>query len=187
MQCGDCFTASCFCNVFDTCDEISHFAGPELRQWLWSWLTCTNLNCIVRGAGLHELQATACCHAALHHANTRDNAAVLVELRVEDERLQRRIDVALWCGDLFNDLVQQLRHSGTCLCRDTQDVFCRNTQDVLDLLGIAVRVCCGQVDLVQHRDNLKIVLKGQVTVCKSLRFDALSGIHYQHHAFACSE
>jgi hypothetical protein len=53
-----------------------------------------------------------------------------------------------------------------------------------DLGGVAVRVGCGQVDLVEHRDDVQIAVQRQIEVGQRLRLDALSGIHQQHRALA---
>ena len=42
----------------------------------------------------------------------------------------------------------------------------------------------GQVDLVEHRQDLQVVLHGQVGVGQGLGLHALGGIHHQHRALA---
>ena len=48
----------------------------------------------------------------------------------------------------------------------------------------ALRIGAGQVDLVDHRHQLQIVLERQVDVGQRLRLDALRGIHHEHRALA---
>ena len=51
---------------------------------------------------------------------------------------------------------------------------------MLGLLG----VCGGQVDLVEHGQNLQIVLHSEVSVGQGLGLHALGGVHHQHGALA---
>ena len=59
--------------------------------------------------------------------------------------------------------------------------------DVLDLLTHPVRLGGGQVDLVQDRDDLVIVVDGLVDVGQGLGLDALGGIDHQQAALAGGE
>src|SRR5699024_9990283 len=52
--------------------------------------------------------------------------------------------------------------------------------DVLDLLLDPVGVGGGQVDFVEHRANIQIVVQGQIGVGQSLGLHALGGVHHQH-------
>ncbi len=139
------------------------------------------------GAGLHERQARAGAHAPVHHPHARHHAAVLVELRVEDQRLQRRVGVADGRRDAFDDRVEQLRHAFAGLGRDPQDVLRRDAEHVLDLGGVAVGVGGRQVDLVEGGDDLEVVLEGQVAVGERLRLDPLGGVDHQHDPLARGE
>ena len=56
--------------------------------------------------------------------------------------------------------------------------------DVLDLLADAFGLGGGQVDLVQDRHDLVIVVDGLVDVGERLGLDALARIHHQDRAFA---
>ena len=54
---------------------------------------------------------------------------------------------------------------------------------LLGLLGIGGR----EVDLVEHRQDLQIVLHGKVGIGQRLRLHALRGVHHQHSALAGSQ
>ncbi len=56
--------------------------------------------------------------------------------------------------------------------------------DVLDLALALVGLRAGQVDLVDDRDDLEVVLDGQVGVGERLRLDALRGVDQQQRALA---
>src|SRR5699024_1701056 len=53
-----------------------------------------------------------------------------------------------------------------------------------DLVRVAVRVRGGQIDLVEHGDDLEVLVHGQVQVGQGLRLDALGGVHQQDRALA---
>ena len=119
--------------------------------------------------------------------HARDDAAVLVELAVEDQRLERRVGVAGRRRDALDHRVEQLGHAVAGLGRDPQDVVGRDAEDVLDLHRVAVGIGGRQVDLVERGHDLEVVLHRQVAVGQRLRLDALGGVDHQHHALARGE
>ncbi len=56
--------------------------------------------------------------------------------------------------------------------------------DVLDLAPCFIRIGAGQIDLVDDRDDLQIVLDREVGVRERLRLDALRRVHEQERALA---
>ena len=56
--------------------------------------------------------------------------------------------------------------------------------DFLDLALRFLGLCARQVDLVDDRDDLEIVLDREVRVRQGLRLDALRGIHQEQRALA---
>ena len=58
---------------------------------------------------------------------------------------------------------------------------------VLDLLLHALRLGGGQVDLVEDRHDLVVVVDRLVDVGEGLRLDALAGVDHQERAFARRE
>ena len=55
---------------------------------------------------------------------------------------------------------------------------------MLDLGGAALRVGRRQVDLVEHGDDLEVVLDGLVAVGQRLGLDPLGGVDQQHRPLA---
>ena len=113
-----------------------------------------------------------------------DDAPVLVVGRVEDQRPQRRLGVALGRRDAGDDGVEQLGHPLPRLGRDVQDGLGRQSQHVLDLERAADRVGRRQVDLVEDRHDLEIVLDGLVAVGQRLGLNALGGVDQEHGPLA---
>ena len=55
--------------------------------------------------------------------------------------------------------------------------------DCLNFFSDAICISTRQIDLVENRNDLKIVFKGQVDICQGLSFNPLAGIHHQQGAF----
>ena len=55
---------------------------------------------------------------------------------------------------------------------------------VLDLLPHPLGLGGGQVDLVEHRHDLVVVVDGLIDIGQGLGLDALAGVHHQDRALA---
>jgi len=124
---------------------------------------------------------------AVDDADVGDHAAVGVVDRVEDHRAGRGARVAYRVRDPAYDLVEQLGHARAGLGADLEDRLGVAADDVRDLRGVLLGLRGRQVDLVEHRDDLEVVLEGQVEVGEGLRLDALGGVHEQDRALAGGE
>ena len=83
--------------------------------------------------------------------------------------------------------LQDLVDIDAVLGGDERGVVRLQSDHVLDLVDDAVRIRAGQVDLVDDRDDLQVVVQGQIDVGKRLRFDALRRVHDQKGAVAGGE
>ena len=81
-------------------------------------------------------------------------------------------------------MVEQFGDALARLTRYAQDIAGLAADDVGDLAGVAVGVGGGQVDLVEHRNDVQAAVQRQVQVGQRLRLDALGGVDQQHRAFA---
>ena len=73
------------------------------------------------------------------------------------------------------------------LARGQDGVMGVEADDVLDLLAHALRLGRGQVDLVDDRDDLEVVVDRQVDVGERLRLDALRRVDDEERALARGE
>jgi hypothetical protein len=80
--------------------------------------------------------------------------------------------------------VQQLFDALAGLGGHPEDLAGVAADDPGEFGGIAVRLGGGQVDLVQHRDDLEVGVERHVQVGQRLRLDALGGVDQQHRALA---
>ena len=136
------------------------------------------------GAIRHHLDHVTRLQAAIDDADVGDHAAVGVVDRVEDHRARRRIGIALRRRHELAHAVHQRLDALTRLARHPQHILRLAADDVRDLLRVLLRVGGRQVDLVKDRNNLKIILHGQVQVRQRLRLDALRRVDQQNRALA---
>ncbi len=121
---------------------------------------------------------------ALHHPHQRDHAQVIVEPRIDDQRLQLVGIARLRRRDARHDRLQHLDHVEAGLGADRHRVLGVDADHRLDLGLDLVDVGGGQVDLVEHRNHFQALLHRGVAVGHRLRFHALGGIYHQQRAFA---
>ena len=84
----------------------------------------------------------------------------------------------------LDDRFENVADAGAFLGARQDGAAAVQADDVFDLPLALLGLRAGQVDLVDDRDDLEVVLDGKVGVGECLRFDALRGIHQQECAFA---
>ncbi len=174
-------------DVLDAGDEVADLAGPEFVHRGGNRAAGADLDRLVVGAGLHERELGARDHLALHDPHARHDAAVLVELGVEDQALQRCVGVADGRRDALDDRVEQVGDALAGLGRHPDDLLGGDAEDRLDLAGVPVGIGGGQVDLVERGDDLELVLQREVAVGERLRLDPLRGVDHEDDALAGGE
>ena len=86
-QVGDGLTGTGFADVFDPGNEVTDLARTERRHWRWVWTPDANLLGVVHRSGLNELESGAGVERSIHDSDRGNNAAVLIEMRIEDQTL----------------------------------------------------------------------------------------------------
>src|SRR5690606_441963 len=157
---------------------LERFAGDRFRR------ETPGLVHRVRPTRRPDADLRARTQRAVHHAHQRDDANVVVEPGIDDERLQRRVGIAFRRRDAPHDFFEQLRHVFAGLGAHTDRILRLDPDDLLDLMNDARRIGRRQVDLVQNRYDLEPLLDCRVAVGDALRLDALRGIHDQERTFA---
>ena len=84
----------------------------------------------------------------------------------------------------MDDRFEDLGHARALLRTGEQRPCAVQADDVRDLPPDFLGLGAGQVDLVDDRDDLEVVLDSQVGVGERLRFDALRCVHEQQRALA---
>ena len=132
----------------------------------------------------HRAQGLPRREAPVDHAHERDDAAVLVVGRVEDERPRGRVRSPRRRRYPLDDRVEDVLDPDAGLRGDPQDVRRVVADQIRDLGRRPVRVGLRQVDLVHERDDLEVVLDRQVRVRERLRLRSLRGVDDEERAFA---
>jgi hypothetical protein len=110
-----------------------------------------------------------------------------IVVRIENKRLQRGFRIALGRRQPMDNRLEDLRDADALLGRDEQGPVRIEAQVLVDLLLDAVDIGGRQIDFVDDRNDLEIVLHGQVEVGQGLGFDPLAGVDQEQRPFAGSQ
>ena len=139
---------------------------------------------LVDRAGAHHPDLLALGQRAVAHSGEDHDAQIRIVPAVDQQRLERRLRLALRRRQARDDRLQHLVDAGAGLGRDQQRVIGAKPDDVLDLLLDPRGLGCRQVDLVQHRHDLVVGIDRLVGIGQRLRLDALGRIDQQQRALA---
>ena len=142
---------------------------------------------LVGGAGAHHADALALPEHAVDDAQQHHDAEIAVVPAVDEQRLEGRVAVALGRRQAGDDAFQHLGNVEAGLGRDQDRVRGVEPDHVLDLLLHLFGLGRRQVDLVEDRHDLVIVVDRLIDVGERLRLDALGGVDHQQRAFAGGE
>ena len=139
------------------------------------------------GSGLHRANRLALGERPVDHPDVRDHAAVLVELGVEDQRPRRRVGVSARRRHAGDQLVEHVGYALAGLGADPSDAVSGLAEELRDLLGHALGLGTGEVDLVQAGDQLEPRVDRQVGVRDRLRLDPLARVDHEQRTLARRE
>ena len=169
----------------DVGDEVADLAGLQQFGRLVAQLQVADF---VHVVPIGRVGAEGDLHSrgqhAVHHADARDRAAVAVVVGVEDQGPQRRVARAPRRRDAPHDRFEQLGDVGALLRRDAQDLVRLRPDELVNLLGPAVGLGAGEIDLVEHRDDLEPRVQGEKQVGDRLGLDALRRIDHEDRSLA---
>ena len=171
-------------DLLDRAGEEAELARPELAPIDQLGREDADRVHFVDGGGAHHADLHALLELAVDDAHQHDDAEIGVVPGIDQERLQRRLRIALGGGQPRHDRLQHGLDTLAGLGGDRQGVGCVETDHVLDLLLDALRLGRRQVDLVEHREDLVVVLERLVDVGQRLRLDALGCVDHQQRALA---
>ncbi len=139
---------------------------------------------LVGGVGAHHADALALLQHAVDDAEQHDDAQIGIVPAVDEECLERCRGIALGRRQPLHDRFQHLGHVLPGLGRDQDRVGGIQPDHVLDLLPDLVGLGGRQIDLVEHRHDLMVVVERLVDVGQRLRLNPLAGVDDQQRAFA---
>ena len=171
------------CQALDGTDEVADLSSPEHLTVHHLWGEDPQAGDFVVRAGLHELDAILDPNLTLLDADEHNDTDVGIEPGVDNEGLQQPLAVPGRRLEVLDHSLQDILDADTALRRAEHRVVDVDPDDLLDLLQHPIRLCAGQIDLVDHRDDLKVLIDGEVDVGEGLGLDTLSGIDHQKDAF----
>ena len=127
-------------------------------------LETAHIRDLERLARRHHLELHALFDMALLHADMRDDAFIGVKIRVKDQSLQRCLLIPLRRRNVVHDGLEDIGDADARLARAKHGVRRIKADDVFNLPLRALRIRARQVDLVDDRDDLEIVLQRHVDV-----------------------
>ena len=171
-------------DVLHVGDEKADLADAELVDGLRLGCEDAHLLDLVVLPRRHQPHLHARSNRTVHHADQDDDATVGVVPGVEDQRLERAVRIAGRRRQPVDDRLQDLERTAPLLRAGEQRVRRIETDEVLDLHRRLFRAGARQVDLVDDRHDLQVVVDRQVGVGDRLRLDPLRRVHQQQRAFA---
>ena len=174
-------------DVLDRRGEDADLAGLERVDLHGRGLADRDHRALVRLLGPQNRSLVPFVIRPADHADEHDDAAELIEPAVEDQRGQRRLAIGLRRRDPLDDRLEHLVDADAGLRRHHARVLRVEADRVLDLLLDLVGARDRQVDLVEDRDDLEVVVERDVDVGERLRLHALSRIDHEQRALARGE
>ena len=174
-------------HVLEAGDEVAHLARAELVDGRGLGRVDAGLLGLGLHAGREHLDASVRRELALLDPDVGDHAAVGVEHRVEDQRLQRLRGVAHRRRHPVDHGREQRVDTGAGLRADVQDVVGIAVEQRGEFLRALLGLGRGQVDLVERRHDDQSGVARQVVVRERLGLQALGGVDQQHRALTGCE
>jgi hypothetical protein len=171
-------------DLLDPGDQVAHLAGVETGTRVDLGAPHPELVGLYVEVRRHEPDGIPLGHGTIDDANVADHAAVGVVVGVEDQGPQRRLGIAVRRGQALDDGLEQLVDALTRLRRHPQHLVRRPSHHRGKLGGDAIGVGGGEIDLVDHRDDLQILLDGHIGVGQRLGLHALRGVDHQQRPLA---
>ena len=131
--------------------------------------------------------ARSCSRVENDPSTTRTNATTPRYWSYDEskiERARRRVEIARRRRDVLDDRVEDVLDALARLRGDAQHAVRVDAEQLGELRGRAVGIRLRQVDLVDDRDDLEVVLEREVRVRERLRLDALRRVDDEQRALA---
>ena len=140
------------------CDIVCEAGADYIKTSTGFSTAGANFHDVELCAGRHHQDVVARFYSTFHHADVNNNALVAVIVGVKNQRLKRSIRVAFWSRNIGYDAFQNFLYIKTSFSGNARSIQRRDTDDVLDLLFDDVRLCAGQIDLVDDRHYIQIMV-----------------------------
>ena len=145
-----------------TCAKVSHLCHQILR------------------AGRHHPDLCANLYRAFHDSAEYDNTFIGIVNCIKNECLKRCVRISRRCRNLCDNLLQNLINIKSGLGGYSRRIRCLYTDHILNLFNYLIRSRTGQINLVDDRHDIQVMIQRQIDIGQSLSLHALSRIHYQN-------
>ena len=154
--------------VLEARDHVAHLAHAQLGQRRLQRALAAHVVAQEDVVPGHHLQAVARPDGAVEDAHRGHHAAVGVEVRVEDEGLERGVGIARGRRHQIDDGLEQVVDALARLAAHAHGVVGGDGQVLLDLLAHALGLGRGQVDLVDGRHDVEVGVHGQSSALETV-------------------
>ena len=169
---------------FDPGNNISHVAGTHHVARSHLEFQYAHFVGRIFAAGIEQLDTLALAQRAVENPIIGDDASKRIEHRVENQRLQRSLRIALRSRNTLDNGSEHLFDALSGLARSGQNAVGIAPEQVDDLVLHLVDHRSVHVDLIQHRNNLQIVLQRKIQVRNGLSLNPLRSIDHQQRPLA---
>ena len=125
-------------------------------------------------------------HLAVNDPHEHHHALIGIVPGIEEQRPERTLLLASRRRDHAYDRLQNFAGADPLLSACCDGGLSVQPDHILDLLFRRFDVGVGKIDLVDHRNDLEVMIQRQIGVCQRLGLHALRCVHYQQRAFAGS-
>ena len=168
-----------FLRRFDTGNYITYIACTHFIPRRHLQLQNTHLIGIIFLTGSNELHVITFADHPIFYLEISNDSPERIEYRVENQALQRSFRITFRSRNTFYNCVQYIFHAFSRLSTGTQNITPVTTQQVDDFIFNFFRHGTRQINLIQNRNNLQIILNCHVKIGYCLRLNSLRRIHNQ--------
>ena len=175
-------------HLLDRGGEESDLTRPELVGGFLLGAEDTHPVDQIAGIGRNELDPLASLELAIDHPHQHHHSEIGVVPGIDEQRLERRAALAFGRRQALHDGLQHLGDAIAGLGRDFDAMRGIEPDHVLDLLAHPLGLRRRQVNLVEDRHDLVIVVDRLIDIGERLGLDPLARIDDQQRSFqAASE
>ena len=158
---------------FDAAHDVAHVAATQALARREIHFQHPHFVGLILAFRIDKEHVLATLDRTVHDFEIRDDAAIGVEHRVEDQGLQRRFGIAHRRGDAFHHRPEDIVDALARFARCPNDLFAFATDELDDLVFDLLRHGVGHVALVEHGNDFEVVLDRHVEIRNRLRLYAL--------------
>ena len=178
---GNGISYTCVFNIFDRGSKVSDITGTQYSRLFQTERSHKSaFNHLKLGARCHHFNPVACFKCAVHHSDIYDNPFVAVVKAVKNECGQRGVFVSCRRGDIINNRFQNGLHVDIHFGGYLRCILCGYADYIFDFVYTSCGIGSRQVDFIDNRHKLQIVVNGNVCIGKSLCLYTLRGIDNEH-------